>query len=54
MVEIDEKTTRGHWKKVRITQIFTSSDNKVRRVEIRDGDGRTFMRPITNLIPLKI
>ena len=54
MVEIDEKTSRGHWKKVRITQIFTSSDNKVRRVEIRDGDGRTFMRPITNLIPLKI
>ena len=32
--KIDEKTTLGHWKKVRITQIFTSSDNKVRRVKI--------------------
>ena len=54
MVEVDEKTTRGHWKKVRVTLIFPSRDAYVRKVEIRDGEGRTYVRPITCLIPLKI
>ena len=54
MVEIDEKTTRGHWKKVIITQIFPSKDSRVRTVEIRDGENRTYVRPITCLIPLKV
>ena len=42
MVEIDEKMTRGQWKKVIITQIFPSKDSHVRTVEVQDGENRTY------------
>jgi hypothetical protein len=54
MIEVDEKSTRGHWKKVIVTKVFPSKDAFVRSVEIKDGNGRTFERPVTCLVPLKI
>ena len=54
MVEIEEKSPRGFWKKVRVTKIIPSKDSFVRRVEIIDSAGRTYTRPITCMVPLRI
>jgi len=53
-VEIDDKTRRGEWKKVRITKVVASSDGAIRKVEIRDGENRTYVRPITCLVPIRM
>ena len=54
VIEIDDSTPRGKWKLARITQIFPSTDSFVRKVEIIDGQNRTFLRPIHRLIPIEL
>jgi hypothetical protein len=53
-VEADDKSRRGEWRKVRIVKLLPSSDGAVRKVEIRDSDRRTFVRPIHGLIPIRM
>ena len=54
MVETDETTPRGKWKRVTIKQVHLSVDGLVRRVTIEDSEKRTYERPITRLVPIRI
>ena len=54
MVEVDPNLGRGKWKKVRITKVFPSDDGKIRKVEIIDGERRTYIRPISRLVPIRL
>jgi len=54
VIEINEQAPRGEWKLARITKIFPSTDDYVRKVEITDSAKRTYIRPISKLIPLSV
>ena len=54
MIETDETTPRGKWKRVTIKQVHPSVDGLVRRVTIEDSEKRTYERPITRLVPIRI
>jgi hypothetical protein len=54
VVEVDEASPRGKWKLARINEIYPSSDSFVRKVQIKDGQGKTFLRPIHKLIPIRL
>jgi hypothetical protein len=54
MVEIDENNPRGQWKKVLIRSIEPSTDGLIRKVVIQDSERRTYLRPITQLVPIRI
>jgi len=54
VIEIDDSTPRGKWKLARIRKIFPSTDSFVRKVEIIDGQNRSFLRPIHRLIPIQL
>ena len=54
VIEIDDSTPRGKWKLARIKKIFPSNDSFVRKVEIIDGQNRSFLRPIHRLIPIQL
>jgi hypothetical protein len=54
MVEIDDNNPRGLWKKVLIKSIEPSKDGLIRKVFIQDSERRTYYRPITRLIPIRI
>jgi len=53
-VEVDDKSRRGEWKKVRIIRTMPSTDGAVRKVEIMDCERRTFVRPIHGIIPIRM
>ena len=53
-VEVDDKSRRGEWRKVRIVRTIPSVDGAVRKVEIMDHERRTFVRPIHGLIPIRM
>jgi hypothetical protein len=52
-VEVDDKTRRGEWRKVRIVKVMPSPDGAVRKVEIMDRERRTYVRPIHGLLPIR-
>ena len=54
MVEIDDNNPRGLWKKVLIKSIEPSKDGLIRKVFIQDSERRTYYRPITRLIPIRV
>ena len=54
MVEIDDNNPRGLWKKVLIKSIEPSNDGLIRKFFIQDSERRTYYRPITRLIPIRI
>ena len=54
MVEIDDNNPRGLWKKVLIKSIEPSNDRLIRKFFIQDSERRTYYRPITRLIPIRI
>ena len=54
MVEIDDNTPRGSWKKVLIKSIIPSDDGLIRKVIIQDSEQRNYTRPITRLIPIRV
>ncbi len=51
----DEQQKRNEWPMGRVTQVFPSKDNKVRKVEVKvfkkEGP-KVFIRPITKIILL--
>lgn len=53
-IEVDDKSRRGEWRKVRIIRTMPSTDGAVRKVEIMDPLRRTFVRPIHGLIPVRL
>jgi hypothetical protein len=53
-VEVDDKSKRGDWKKVRIVRTMPSVDGAVRKVEVMDRERRTFVRPIHGLVPIRM
>lgn len=52
VIEIDENTPRGEWKKMRVAKVFPSQDGWIRRVEVQSGQGKLYLRPISRLIPI--
>jgi len=53
-IEVDDKSRRGEWRKVRIIRTIPSTDGAVRKVEIMDPLRRMFVRPIHGLIPVRL
>ena len=53
-VEVDDKSRRGEWRKVRIVKVMPSDDGAVRKVEIMDKERRTYVRPVHGLIPIRV
>jgi hypothetical protein len=53
-VEVDDKSKRGDWRKVRIVRTMPSTDGAVRKVEVMDRERRTFVRPIHGLVPIRM
>jgi hypothetical protein len=54
VLESDEATPRGYWRKMRIVRVIPSTDGFIRRVELTNGQGKQYMRPITKLLPLML
>ena len=54
MVEIDDNNPRGLWRKVLIKSIEPSNDGLIRKFFIQDSERRTYYRPITRPIPIRI
>ena len=54
MIEVDETAARGKWKRVVIKEVHPSVDGLIRRVTIEDSEKRTYERPITRLVPIRI
>ena len=52
VIEVDENAPRGEWRKMRVTQVFPSEDGLIRKVEVTNGRGKFYLRPITRIIPI--
>ena len=52
VIEVDENTPRGEWRRMRVTRVFPSEDGLVRKVEVTNGRGKFYSRPISRLIPI--
>ena len=52
VIEVDENAPRGEWRKMRVTQVFPSEDGLIRKVEVTNGRGKFYLRPITHIIPI--
>jgi len=52
VVEVDENTPRGEWRKMRVTRVFPSDDGLVRKVEVTNGRGKFYLRPISRIVPI--
>jgi hypothetical protein len=52
VIEVDENSPRGEWRKMRVCQVFRSSDGLIRKVEVTNGQGKFYVRPISKLIPI--
>ena len=53
VLELDPNVPRGEWRLAIIQEVFPSSDNNVRKVQIKNSAG-TFLRPITQLCSLEL
>jgi hypothetical protein len=52
VIEVDENVPRGEWRKMRVSQVFPSEDGLVRKVEVTNGSGKFYVRPIAKLVPI--
>jgi len=52
VLEIGENTPRGEWRKMRVSKVFPSEDGLIRKVEITNGAGKFYVRPISKIIPI--
>ena len=52
VLEIDDNSPRGVWRLLRVIRLQKGSDGLVRSVEVLNSVGKTFMRPISKLIPI--
>jgi len=52
VIEVDENAPRGEWRKMRVTKVFPSEDGLIRKVEVTNGRGKFYVRPITRIIPI--
>ena len=52
VLEFSENSPRHSWKILRISKVFPSEDGLVRKVEVTNSGGQTYIRPIANLIPI--
>ena len=52
VLEFSNNSPRHAWKMLRVSQIFPSEDGLVRKVEVTNSAGQTYIRPIANLIPI--
>ena len=46
---VDDASPRGFWPLARVTDVFPSTDGRVRSVEVRTAGGRTYRRPVTKV-----
>ena len=52
VLEFSENSPRHAWKMLRVSKVFPSEDGLVRKVEVTNSGGQTYLRPIANLIPV--
>ena len=52
VLEIDNSLPRGVWRLLRVVRLLPSTDGLVRSVEVLSAVGKTFLRPISRLIPI--
>ena len=52
VLEISDDLPRGAWRLLKVVKLIKSTDNLVRSVEVLSSAGKTFMRPISKLIPI--
>jgi predicted nuclease with RNAse H fold len=52
VVELDENQPRGVWRLMRVSKIFPSQDGLVRKVEVTSTNNKSYIRPISKLIPI--
>jgi transposase InsO family protein len=52
VLEFSENSPRHSWKMLRISKVYPSEDGLVRKVEVTNSGGQTYLRPIANLIPV--
>ena len=52
VLEFSKNSPRHAWKMLRVSKIFPSEDGLVRKVEVTNSGGQTYIRPIANLIPI--
>ena len=52
VVEVDESTPRGEWRKMKVSAVLPSDDGLIRKVEITNGRGKFYVRPISKIIPI--
>jgi len=52
VIEIDENTPRGQWRKLRVCKVLPSEDGLIRRVEVINAGGKKYERAVAKLIPI--
>ena len=52
VMEMDDNQPRGAWRLLRVTKIIPGSDGLIRKVEVINSTGKTYLRPIHKLIPV--
>ena len=52
VIEVGENTPRGEWRRMRVTRVIPSEDGLIRKVEVTNGFGKTYIRPISKIIPI--
>lgn len=54
VIMVDPSGPRNLWQKGLITQLYTAKDGKIRIVDVRNGAGTVFRRPVSRLIVLDV
>ena len=52
VMELDENLPRGAWRLLRVVRVIPSADGLVRSCEVINAVGKTYLRPISRLIPI--
>ena len=52
ILEMDDNVLRGVWRLLRVTKVLPGEDGLIRKVEVVNSVGKTYLRPIHRLIPI--
>lgn len=52
VMEIDDNLPRGVWRLLRVSRVIPSVDGLIRKVEVINSTGKTYLRSISRLIPI--
>ena len=52
VMEMDDSLPRGAWRLLRVHKVLPGDDGKIRKVEVINSAGKTYLRPIHRLIPI--